>query len=48
MKRKITTILLALSLIIFNMNGLIYASEIGAMVYTENTARGNIGAYKTI
>ena len=48
MKRKITTILLAISLVIFNINGSIYAAEIGPMVYTENTARGNIGAYRTI
>lgn len=48
MKRKITTILLAISLIMFNINGSINAAEIGPMVYTENTARGNIGAYRTI
>lgn len=48
MKRKITTILLVISLIIFNINGMIYAAEIGSMVYTENTSRGNIGAYQRI
>ena len=48
MNRKIITVLLSALLTVFNINGFSFAAEFEPMVYTENTASGNMSAYKTI